>query len=768
MRARWLLVLAVSCGAVGFAAWLWSSTRPAPLPAAPPVAAPIAEPKTPDVAPAAAPAAPTRVSDADAKSSKHWWDGFVPGRREKAARDVVAKEPAAKIALDGLVVVKDRDGREHLDENGTLNPGFYDPPREPAPAKDEDEDEAPATASALSKRNFHRSWQNGEPIEVEGGRFHVEVPSDREFGATRLEVGGRIAVVDSEPTKAVAGQPVTIRAHWIDPIRVHVVDRETKAELDDVTVARSTSLTSFALSDDDPGSPDELDRVVEHGHSPVEVPPQARSFGPEMQGHVWIRAPDHAWRGVALDYDDLSERTVELTGAATLVVDVQGELPSASSTDSGLGAAFAKAAFGQSHHARDDHDRDPMLRLRKPAEVKPFDDAVKEMLAQYDVAKPSDFPGGRKPPLDEFKKMIESMREQYEAETSRGELVTERPAHPGEIRFESLAVQELVASIEVGASYRAPLVITSAPAKLVAGETTKVVLVAHKVETPMAVALAGSILVPPGWDLDQLSLEIEPVDLKGQTRDDEHRIPSERWTALPGRAGAYRWNAGAVLPATYMVLVKGAGIVKQVVVPASGDPNVEIVLPESALLRVRVVASADGTPVKMKNLEWQPHAADLTAEEFAGLATVDLEYDAARKSFGARVPVGPGSLVANFDEKWVLDGETATIEVHAGEQELVAKAHPICGVSFDLACDGAKVAWNERDSWQIQVVRSDGVSRIAWSSFRDTHPVIAVAEPGRYTVTLPAIDGYEPVAPFEIEIPAGQFLQKTVELRKKR
>ena len=89
MRARWLLVLAVSCGAAGFAAWLWSSARPAPLPAAPPVAPPIAEPPPPEVAPAAAPAAPTRVSDADAKSSKHWWDGFVPGRRTKVARDML-------------------------------------------------------------------------------------------------------------------------------------------------------------------------------------------------------------------------------------------------------------------------------------------------------------------------------------------------------------------------------------------------------------------------------------------------------------------------------------------------------------------------------------------------------------------------------------------------------------------------------------------------------------------------------------------------------
>jgi hypothetical protein len=167
----------------------------------------------------------------------------------------------------------------------------------------------------------------------------------------------------------------------------------------------------------------------------------------------------------------------------------------------------------------------------------------------------------------------------------------------------------------------------------------------------------------------------------------------------------------------------------------------------------------------MSGLRWQPDSGDFA---FAGFAAVELEYDAARGCSSARVPVGPGTLLSFFDEERSLDGDTSMVEIHAGEQEIVAKSHPICGVSFDLSCDGAKVAWNEHDSWEIKVVRSDGVSRMSWSSFRDSHPVIAVDDPGRYTVTLPAIDGYDPVAPFEIEIPAGQFLQKTVELRKKR
>ena len=39
--------------------------------------------------------------------------------------------------------------------------------------------------------------------------------------------------------------------------------------------------------------------------------------------------------------------------------------------------------------------------------------------------------------------------------------------------------------------------------------------------------------------------------------------------------------------------------------------------------------------------------------------------------------------------------------------------------------------------------------------------------PGRYRVTLPAIPGFRPVDPFEIDVPAGDFVTKTVELTRK-
>jgi len=761
MRVRLLLVLVLSLGVAGLGAVLWSSTRPAPLPPAAPASTKSETPPEPlpSISPATAPApvTPKRVSDGDAKSGKHWWDGFVPGKRERVARAEPEKAEVVTVAIDGIVVLVDADGREHLDLDGTLSPGFYEPQREPAP----DADPPPAMAKASFKNS--RRCRPGEDVAVESGRFHADVPADREFGATQLKVGGRSAIVDSEPLKVVAGQTVTIRAHWVDGVRVRVVDKESGASLDDVAVVRKKSGMGWSMGDTDPGDPAEFEAVVEHGHSPVLIPPRDQSRGIETQARVWIRARDHAWSGLEIDFADRSERTVALVGAAALVVDVQGELPPASPAAESDEGTFITGSSGE-YLLHDAHERDPKVRLRKPPEFGSFDDMMKKAIESYDQAKASDFPSGRKPSLAEFKTSIEAMREEIEAEIGHGELVAERSARPGELRFDSIAAQELIATIEVGESYRSPLVLASATAKLVAGETTRVALVARKIEAPQAVALSGSIFVPRGWDLDKLRLDIEPVGLKGRTSSDEHRLPSKRWTPAADRPGWYRWSAGTVPAAKYVIQVEGAGLVKLVDVAGAGDKNVEIVLPDAATLRVRVVASTHGKPVHVEHLLWRPRAEQ---ETLFGSQGVSLDYDAARGCYEGRVPVGPGTLTSFLDESWEFDEEEPGIDVHSGSQELVVHVHPTCGAIFDLACGGAKVPWDEHAAFEVKLTAIEGGRGLAWSSFRDGHPVIAVRAAGRYTVTFPALEGFDAVAPFEIEIPSGEFVTKTVELRKK-
>lgn len=756
MRVRLLPLFLVAAVVAGLGVAIWHVMKPAPLPAEPPkVAAHSAEASAPsakpDVEPASAPAlvTPKRVSEA-AKSGKHWWDGFVPGKKERVAQEEVAKQEEIKIAIDGDVVVVDGEGREHLDLRGTLTPGFY----EPRPAKGAD---TPRVAAFVAPRFASR---NGDEIAVENGRFHAEVPAGREFGATKLQVGGRFAVVDSEPVPVVAGRSVTIRAHWLAGVRVRVVDRASGAVLDDVEVAHHKQGGLWSSRDSDPGDADDREALVEHGHSPVLVPIRETNWGLETHAQVWIRAPDHAWADLSIDFEDRSERTVALVGAATLVVDVQGELPAPSPAPESGETVVLSDTFGE-HRLRDEHERDPYVRLRKPPE-RTFDDVMKEALDHYDEAKPSDFPTGRKPTLDEFKTMIESMRAQFEAELGHGELVAERRARAGELRFESIAAQDLIATIEVGMSYRSPLVLASAPAPLVAGKTTRVALVAQKTEAPQPATLSGSIFVPRGWKLDKLKLEIEPVGLNGQTRSDEHRVPSRSWTPSVSRPGWYQWSAGTVTPATYAVRVDGAGIVSRVEVTAAGNPNVEIVLPDAAQLRVRVVAAADGKVVEIDHLSWSPVSEQ---ETFMWDAGISLDRDASGV-YSAQVPVGRGALASWGDESWEFDEQEVGADVHAGTQELVVRVHPTCGTNLELDCDGTKVPWDDL-AFQIKIEKLDGSDASSWKTYRDGRAVLGARAPGRYRITLPEIAGYEPVAPFEIEIPAGEFLTKKVALRKR-
>lgn len=44
---------------------------------------------------------------------------------------------------------------------------------------------------------------------------------------------------------------------------------------------------------------------------------------------------------------------------------------------------------------------------------------------------------------------------------------------------------------------------------------------------------------------------------------------------------------------------------------------------------------------------------------------------------------------------------------------------------------------------------------------------IAVDAPGRFRVTIPAIAGYQPIDPFEVEIAAGEFVEREIQLVRK-
>jgi hypothetical protein len=261
-------------------------------------------------------------------------------------------------------------------------------------------------------------------------------------------------VVEESSNTVEVDPPLEVHARATHPLRVHVVDAASHVDLDDVSVVRTDDSHAIYGDPSIDLRPEEL--VLQHGVSPFDLAP--RDPDTAVQDAFWIGAPGHAWSRMEVDFEKEFDRRVELEPGATIVVDVQGDLPA----------------------------REPKLRLRRPALAKSFESWVEETLAHFDAAVPSDFPSGVKPSLDEFKRRLERYRDDYEMETATGELLAESAAKSGETRFEGVPIGEFVASIEYGKEWPSPLVAGQVAATLVAVQTTRVALVVGSQAPPAA------------------------------------------------------------------------------------------------------------------------------------------------------------------------------------------------------------------------------------------------------------------------------------------
>ena len=656
-----------------------------------------------------------------------------------------SKEPHPKsIPIDGVVIVTDAQGIDHREESGTLRLAWFNAPHD-------DTGEIPLSDIPVGRPT--------EELIVTAGRFHVDVPKERRLGVQKLVVGGRPALFEGEPMFVVARRPVTIRARWIDGIKLHVIDATTKVELDDVTVARAgDDVHSISTH---PGAPASIETVVDHVASPLVVTPVVEELVVGLRATLFVRAAAHAWARVEFDFAQFTEKTVELDPAATLIVTIEGELPRRAPPPPSLKQVAGRVFGGDSPSASPSGEVGPTLCLREPSDDPTFDDQVMNALHSFDELKPADFPGGRKPTLDEYRQMIEAERGTYEVSRNLGTLHLSQPAVVGETRIESLPPGEFVVSIELGDEAKTLLVADRAPARLAAGETTRVTLLLAAVATPAPVSLAGTIFIPAGWRANELVLRIRPLDLVGRTDADERFVALKEMVALPDRPGWFRWSAGAVLPATWEFDVEGASYTHAEKIGASGNDHVELKLAEPATLIVHVVDAASGQPVELKWLRFIAAFADHWSGPYC---TADLHYDAAHARYTGLVPVGTGNLEPLGEWDWTTDETVAPLEIHAGEQAVTFRVHRTCGVLVALACAGAKVAWPEDLGLEVKIEPVDAAGRYLFTDTRDGLPRLGVAQAGRYKVTLPEIPGYAPIAPFEVDVPAGMFVTRTVNL----
>jgi hypothetical protein len=238
--------------------------------------------------------------------------------------------------------------------------------------------------------------------------------------------------------------------------------------------------------------------------------------------------------------------------------------------------------------------------------------------------------------------------------------------------------------------------------------------------------------------------------------DDRHRFLPE-FAPSADSPEIFPFDAGAVVPGRYQLEVNPPSWVATIEVPPTGRRDLEIAVPPPANVRVRLVDAETAIAVTRITLWWHI----VIGEPLA--ASGGFVLDDGDGEFEFRAPAGRVQLEIGGDHNHV-----ETIELHPGDNEITLRARRSYAASIVFKERGAWVACppDLQRRITVEAIDGEGRGREHGSGRMLTH--LVVDQPGRYRVTVPALDGYEPIAPFEIVIAASAPNEHVVELVKKR
>lgn len=559
---------------------------------------------------------------------------------------------------------------------------------------------------------------SGPTVAVTNGVFHFDATEALRLGGTHVVLGGRPAAVrDSVPI--TAGTTPVLRARFIEPIRLHVVDAVTRSELDDVVVGHSNDFERWKLNHPIRLSAEET--VVVHAMSPLTLAPALENGVVLCEDRYWVGARGHAWSQTKIRFDATADVVVPLAPSAALVVEIDGVLPRRSPAE--IEAANRPALL------------DPALSDQAPKVPQietPQDDP--DALLRISVLPPN--------PVDATPRRVFESRAQL-----------------GETRVDDLAPGEIEVTVETDTD--PPRIAGTATTTLIAGETRIVSLHVTDVQPAAKVPLAGRLLLPDCWRQKGVTLDIDSAGSRPVLDFASVEIALHEMTEVPDRPGTWLWRSSPVVPGRYRITIQPTGFARVIEVGTSGCEDLELVVRDAAKIRVQFLARENGEVVRVEQPIWigapEPTAPDAKRDS----SRIPLEPDADGVGFHGKVPVGPARF-RFFSKSWMPVDRDATYTVHAGEQDLVVAVIRVQGTTFRfridhepaLAPDGSPIdgRWLMQLEWTTAGGKDLRPTRWIESGAGVTY---VVPEAGRYRVTIPKLPGYAAVAPIDVEVLEG-------------
>ena len=616
---------------------------------------------------------------------------------QSLTKSVVA--PDSLRLTEGRIVVCGHDEVELAGESGTIIPAL-------------------THHFVVDGRVSEFAENSGPTVAVTNGVFHFDATDASRLSRTHVVLNGRTAAVrDSVPISA--GTTPVLRARFIEPIRLHVVDAVTRSELDDVVVGHSNDFGRWRLAHPIRLSAEKT--VVVHAVSPLTLAPALENGVVLDEDRYWIGARGHAWSQTEIRFDAAADVVVSLAPSAVLVVEIDGVLPRRSPAE--IEAAKRPALF------------DPALSDQAP-KIPQLETAQDDPDALLRIS--------GLPPNPVY---------------ATPRCLFESRAQLGETRIDDLPPGEIEVTVETDTD--PPRIAGTATTTLIAGETRIVSLHVTDVQPAEKVPLAGRLLLPACWKQKGVTLDIDAADSRSVLDFDSVEIALHEMTEVPDRPGTWLWRSSPVVPGRYRITVEPTGFARVIDVGTSGCEDLELVVRDAATIHVQFLARENGEAVRVEQPTWfgapDPTAPDAKHDS----SRILLEPDADGVGFHGEVPLGPARF-RFFSRSWMPVDRDATYAVHAGEQDLVVAVSRVQGTTFRfridhepaLAPDGGPI--DERWLMQLEWTTAGGKETrpTLWIE-RGVGVTYVVPETGRYRVTIPKLPGYAAIASIDVEILEG-------------
>lgn len=326
------------------------------------------------------------------------------------------------------------------------------------------------------------------------------------------------------------------------------------------------------------------------------------------------------------------------------------------------------------------------------------------------------------------------------------------PATSSTTLIEGLRLGNYTLTVEEGELHQQRTTLATAHVTVVEGTTpVRLGLDATIQDPPLEVPVAGTLVLPatwPGWR--RAEFVFEPLGAARGRRS--LQMPISSMKAAPGRGDCFRWSLGRLQPGSYLAIVRPMDATRIVTVPATGDRNIEIVVPHPAEVIVRITDEASGNqlPVRAPSVEWHVPRPKGAPRRSPSWVSPD-----ARGLFRFHAPTGAVSIGAHAKGRQWTRVER---DLQPGLNRVtIALAH-VCGISLVFKDGDTVVPFDWGWNVKLRQIGGDGKERTL-SGNR-----VSVTRPGTYRFTVGPIQGFQAVPPRVIDIPAGTWVDVTVPL----